>query len=177
MWLSDRDERKLLRIYYDRVRELWLPEGISPLKPYSIPFLNLVNLFRPEASLDLAQVGAALDLELKPDLASIQTDNDYKRYLDCLAHIFALNHLLVDRGLITLPKGQELSYNDDLFFSLTTTGYDLGFKYSKRWSCWHLWWLEYKDSFLWPLITYIIGILTAVVVQLIIMKLSNGTSE
>jgi hypothetical protein len=157
MWLPDSNERKLLAEYYRKVRQRCFQSGHSPFEPISLPHNNIVIVFQPKAALDFDWAPGA-------DFQNKQMDNRFKRYLDCLAHIFALNLVLQERGLIKLPKGQTLSYTDDLQICLTPSGYDLGCKYNKCWRRWHLWWLEYKDSFLWPILAFFFGSLVTYII-------------
>ena len=156
MWLPDANERKLLRKYTDVVRYRCKQSGNSPFEPINLTLSDLVSAFRPEAALDLRQ---------EADLPPKKMCNRHKRYIDCIYHIFALNFVLQERDLIqSRPERISNFYSGDLTFKLTPSGYDLGYKYSKWWKCWHLWWLEYKDSFIWPIIGFFFGSLVTYII-------------
>ncbi len=175
MWLSDRDERKLLKILFLRAYSR-LQKGTSPVEPIQYTYRDLVAAFRPKAAVEKDYIFAT-------DVGRI-TDKKVIRFTECISQIYALIIMLEERSLLKLLEGQitteggtKQRHGSAMVFCFTPKGYDLGRKYSRRYLSLHLWWIEYKDSFIWPLIGYFLGIASAVVVYLIVNRLTNGTSQ
>ncbi len=155
MWLQDRDERKLIKILYLRAYSL-LQRGNSPVEPIQYTNRDLVAAFRPKA---------AVENNYKFDSRVGRVVNEKElRYFACINKIYALIVMLEKRSLLKLLEGQtttedgtKFRHGSAIVFSLTPIGYDLGAKYDSRLKCVHLFWLEYKDSFLWPIIGFLFG--------------------
>jgi hypothetical protein len=57
---------------------------------------------------------------------------------------------------------KELKYQ----ITLTIAGYDLGRKYNDHWWVWsHLWFTEYKDHWFWLILSFLGGIVGALIVN------------
>jgi len=52
-----------------------------------------------------------------------------------------------------------------IVIGLTVDGYDLGCKYISWWSCSHLWFAAYKDHWVWLIVSFLGGVLGALIVQ------------
>jgi len=161
MWLQDSNERKLLIIYFRKARARLQEKGCSPFDPMLISYLELVAAFDCEASIDEK---AATAIDEKASINPKSQNNKYARFLDCLTLIFALTIMLCERELLGLTSRPKLGYKGNLNISLTPIGYDLGAKYNNPWKRWHLRWLEYKDSFLWPIIGFLLGCLMTYII-------------
>ena len=91
-------------------------------------------------------------------------------YMDCITHIFALTFILEERSLLKLLEpqrttdGTTISHGGAIVFSLTPIVYDLGAKYNNPLKCVHLFWFEYKDSFLWPILGFLLGCLMTYII-------------
>jgi hypothetical protein len=82
---------------------------------------------------------------------------------DCNRIIIA-NKALKKRGLI-ISSTEEFEPSQAITISLTLTGYDLGRKYNSWWSRSHLWFAEYKDHWFWLVLSFLGGIVGALVVN------------
>lgn len=153
MWLQNANERKLIKLYFSKAQDRLQKDGLLPTSPIDYPHLELVADFDPKSTIDSNPNGSNIHF----------TQNKYSRFLDCLTQIFALAQILQQRNLLKIHKA-KLDYNGTMTIELTLLGYDLGRKYSNKWKSLHLWWMEYKDNFLWPIIGFLLGCLMTYII-------------
>lgn len=106
-----------------------------------------------------------------------------KIILDTYNTVQNVNNLLDQRGLITWenlnarsisaarlydhPTSEELFENTKVNLSITLTikGYDLGRKYSSWWTRSGLWFAEYKNHWIWIVVSFFGGVVGALLVN------------
>ncbi len=156
MWLP-KYERKLLRYYYLKI-----------------------NKVETEQFFELKDLSKALGKKDTPKLQRTKRET----ILDTYNEAEKVNNLLSQRGLITwknldpasisvlqiFPKTSEdfslpENTNINLRITLTIEGYDLGKKYNSWWTRTGLWFAEYKDHWFWLIISFLGGIIGALVVN------------
>ena len=162
MWLHDSDERKLLKILFLRAYSL-LPRGNSPVEPIQYTNRDFVAAFRPKAAVEN-------NYKFDTRVGRVTNEKDI-RFSACINQIYALIVMLEKRSLLKLLEGQtttedgtKFRHGSAIVFCLTPIGYDLGRKYSRWYLSLHLWWIEYKDSFLWPIIGFLLGCLMTYII-------------
>ncbi len=154
MWLP-KEERNLLSYYYQKINK------VETNQTFEIK--DLIKALRRK------QVGPS---KTKREII-----------LETYSVLENVNNLLSSRGLITWinldsnsiaaahaydhPTSQELFENTtvSLRINLTIEGYDLGRKYSSWWSRTGLWFAEYKDHWFWLIVSFLGGIVGALVVN------------
>ncbi len=154
MWLP-KDERRLLSYYYRRINKvgtaqnLEISESIKALreKRNETPKSTRENIFENYNTLEntnnrLSQRGLIIWKNLN--------QNNIKA-----AHRY--DH----------SNSQELYENTKVNLSITLTigGYDLGRKYSSWWTRSGLWFAEYKDHWFWLILSFLGGIVGALLVN------------
>ena len=155
MWLSSRDERRLLR-YYHKNRD-----QVGKESNYSLDDLVLVLYCRnmEEVSDHIKRKSQRKTLEdLKENI---------QRYLDESNRVRSANEALKQRGLVILTPKDDSQL---ITLSLTAQGDDLGRKYSSWWTRSGLWFAEYRHHWIWLIVSFLGGIIGALLVN----WLSNG---
>ncbi|MBN2018620.1 MAG: hypothetical protein JW749_00155 [Sedimentisphaerales bacterium] len=142
MWLPE-NERRLLQAYYDKIGEHDKEEHFF-LK-------DLLQFIKSNLSFD------------KPP----SSGEDMKAYSNELSKIVVANKVLEARKLIILREGQHNNYSSSssIPVKLTLTGYDLGRKYNSWLSRSGLWFAEYKDHWFWLIVSFLGGIIGALIVN------------
>ena len=171
MWLS-KEERKLLVIYHVAITESLKTVGwtFTAEKWYSMSKLVKVyqNVYYRTAAKTLKDDYQAAVEETNREGKSEEPDgdkavDDYKKSLGDMVAINAASAVLAERGLIKLSEHQHDSLA--IGVSLTVRGYDLGRKYSNRLTASGLWFAEYKDHWGWIVVSFLGGIIGALVVN------------
>ena len=120
--------------------------------------------------------------ELAKTLGKIQAKTRREIILETYSILENANNILSRRGLINceiadgidvlrrLPKISEamgLAENPNVHFGISPTlaGYDLGRKYNSWWSKSGLWFAEYKNHWIWLIVSYIAGIISMLLVN------------
>ncbi len=155
MWLS-KDERKLLSIYYRRI-----------------------NKVETGQKFEMGDLIKALGRKEQ----SGQSRTKREIILDSYNTLEGVHNLLSQRDLIKWenldpksieaayfydhPTSQELFENTkvDLRITLTIKGYDLGRKYSSWWDCSGLWFAEYRNHWIWVIVSFLGGVIGALLVN------------
>ena len=155
MWLP-KDERKLLSFYYRQIKAVEVAQKFE--------IRDLIK-----ASGRKEQFG--------------QPKAKRKIILDTFNTVQNVNNLLSQRGLITWENinansisaarlydhttSEELFENTKVNLSITLTikGYDLGRKYSSWWTRSGLWFAEYKNHWIWIIISFLGGVLGALLIN------------
>jgi len=73
--------------------------------------------------------------------------------------------VLNERGLVMLGDTDRRQANRSIYVGLTPAGYDLGRKYNSRFARSGLWFSEYKDHWVWLIVSFIGGVLGSLLVQ------------
>jgi len=157
-YVAEKDERKLVSYYYRQINKVETEQKFE--------IRDLIKAFKKE------QIGA-------PKTAREIILDTYKRLEN-------VNNLLSRRELITWrnldpdsiraaysydhPTSQKLFENItvNLCITLTIKGYDLGRKYSSWWAKSGLWFAEYKDHWFWLILSFLGGIIGALIVNWIL---------
>ena len=124
-----KDERKLLEFYYQKIGE--------PEKREFIEENDLIKTIFP-----------------KCETQRLESSNNYKKWLEGRSRVATANKVLSERKFI---KYREAGSSIELCFSIE--GYDLGGKYSSWWTCSGLWFEEYKNHWIWIIISFLGGII------------------
>ena len=141
MWLP-KDERKLLQGYYSTICEVCRQHRFSSE--------DLLGLIKSTASVHLPPAGEPQYVE------------KFKAWLYDSNRIKVANKNLKERGFIASSDNLDSS---PITISLTITGYDLGRKYNSWWSSSGLWFAEYKDHWFWLILSFLGGIIGALIVN------------
>ena len=155
MWLP-KDERKLLSFYWRRINKVETRQRF--------------------------EMGDLINTLGKREL-SAQSKTNREIILYSYDTLESVNNLLSQRDLIKWenldpesisaarfydhPTLQELFENTkvDLCITLTIKGYDLGRKYSSWWDCSGLWFSEYRNHWMWVIVSFLGGVLGALLVN------------
>jgi hypothetical protein len=89
-------------------------------------------------------------------------DPDFKKFDKAWHMIRIANKALAARKLI-ICREDELT--DEMGVQLTINGYDLGRKYNSWWMRTGLWFAEYKDHWFWLILSFLGGIIVALIVN------------
>jgi len=168
MWLP-KDERRLLQGYYLKIgqvqRELTIPamrDWISIMKSRPRCMKQTIEQLeqRPTNSIPNNTEGNNDDLgQLKKDIKQVIEDD---------TRIITANKALRERGLIIYSQGdieQQLAASATIRIALTISGYDLGRKYNSLLERSHLWFVEYKDNWIWLILSFLGGVMGALLVN------------
>ena len=148
MWLP-KDERMLLQGYYATIGEIG--------KQHEFSSENLLDFIKSSAS-------------PKPPLPG---NPQYKDWFKEWNKVLIANKTLEERKLIIWSRAPDLvvymfkeaGYNPCLILALTLNGYDLGRKYNSCLIRTGLWFAEYKDHWFWLIISFLGGIVGALIVN------------
>jgi len=171
MWLP-KDERKVLTIFC-LVAEKHLKTGRSPTDTTMYELGELAKVFRSpnyKREVDGLVVGSHTDKpfantdELPKEVVDKWIE-EYKGFLDDIAVLNATIAALAMRSMIEPSRHRGDSM--PIGIMLTIKGYDLGRKYSRRFTSSGLWFAEYKDHWIWILVSFFGGMLGALVVHLL----------
>jgi hypothetical protein len=154
MWLP-KDERKLLSYYYHQIKK------VETSRDFEIRDLIKV-LRRKQAKLPETKRGIILYI-----YETLENVNN------CLSQRNLITWENLAPGSITAarmydhPTSQPPSENTkvNLRITLTIQGYDLGKKYSSWWTKSGLWFAEYKDHWFWLIISFLGGVIGALLVN------------
>jgi len=159
MWLP-KDERRLLAGYYKLIGEVKESKGYHEG--------NLVHLLdrRP----DLARVheygrpGGSADSE--DEYSDIEAfKSAIKRQGALQSRVSKANAALVAREMIAL--GEHQHEQSVVFVGLTITGYDLGRRYTSFWNGSGLWFEEYRNHWVWWIMSFLGGFAAALLLDVI----------
>ncbi len=144
MWLP-KDERLLLRRYFVKIGEV--------NKQHDFSLDDLLGFIKSKES-----------SHHTPSADDPQDVEGYKAWLKDRNRVIIANKALEKRGLITSPN-LELGPSEPITISLTVTGYDLGRKCNSWWSRSGLWFAEYKEHWFWLIVSFLGGIIGALIVN------------
>jgi len=130
-----KDERKLLELYYKKIGE--------PEKMEFIEENNLIKTIFP-----------------KCDTQHQESSNNYKKWLEGKSRVATANKVLSERKFI---KYREAGSSIEL--SLSIEGYDLGRKYSSWWTRSGLWFAEYKNHWIWVIVSFLGGVIGGLLIN------------
>ena len=160
MWLP-KDERRLLQGYYIRIRTV---EGEKCFRISSwIPVLTSRWVNRGAMKVKEYDQGE-LERPAGNDKRDVeQVKEGLKKYIGQRNRLEVANKVLEKRGLV---KRQKHKYVDDVeVIALTIDGYDLGRRYSKWFTRTGLWFAEYRNHWIWLIVSFFGGVLGAVLVN------------
>lgn len=142
MWLP-RDERRLLWYYYHRINKV---DG--------------------EESFDLGELTESLICRSLKELRQRERERcdkdgaeQARDYVNERDRVNVANRALQKRGLIELV--QYSGVREVKRITLNLEGYDLGRKYSSWWDCTGLWFKEYKNHWIWIIVSFLGGVIGA----------------
>ena len=164
MWLP-KDERRLLQGYYLKLKQAGKELRIEKIEDW-VPIMKTLHVKRFVHQFKTS----SHTVTKQPSLLSL-TDTDKGKILKELREkvpeffeINLVNMALKERKLIN-TKGDIDSTSPPRSISLTTSGCDLGRKYN----CWlkrsGLWFAEYKDHWFWLVLSFLGGIIGALLVN------------
>lgn len=160
MWLTEK-ERRLLRICYLALSSLeGKLEKILEFKTY--PANALIKTFSEKEYINAQNL---LVDEVKPPQSDILEGDPVKKMKVFIGQMALLQHtfeLLSTRGFIEWEEKTE-HYK----ISLSIRAFDLGRQYSNKWDTSWLWFKEYKDHWIWLIISFIGGVLGAIFVNVL----------
>jgi hypothetical protein len=173
MWIT-KDERKLLTIYYLAVNESpkKINSGPTEVKEYSIK--ELIAVFQSKDFKTKAKELLKSDYYKPVEVPSDEADktsgtpqqkndsgfvNEFAQFVEAMITINAVNDMLARRELIRLQQNNTI-----IKIGLNIQGYDLGRKYSNWWTNTGLWFQEYKEHWIWLIVSFLAGILGGVLV-------------
>ena len=161
MWLQ-KDERRLLEGYYLKIgdvdKEIWFDTTLWIPVMKSKPSEVKDNAGKVKSHFNGGATKSNKQGDFDPQtmkVAAHQAIQDKTR-LD------VANKKLEQRPLIKIHKHQ--SEVGVASISLTLTGYDLGRKYNSWWTRSGLWFAEYKDHWFWLIVSFLGGIIGALLV-------------
>ena len=159
MWLP-KDERRLLEGYYVHIGEVEKEKWFD--MPDWIPVINSLRVRHCACKVKGYFEGSKKPSE-HDKLDPKDRGGSMKKWLKCRNRINIANTSLKARKLIELHNHQ--SESDVKAISLTIQGYDLGRKYSSWWTRSGLWFAEYKHHWFWLIVSFLGGIIGALIVN------------
>lgn len=177
MWLP-KDERDLLKIYYLNIIERQKKPDAKPTEERwcSIRSDDFASAFETKNWEKAAKVLEAAN-HRSPEATGKQPAEEIsqseledmkrrtKRYICVISRIDAANAALVERELINLRPHESPESHDRMGISLTIDGYDLGRRYSGRFASSGLWFAEYRNHWIWLIVSFLGGIIGALVIH------------
>jgi len=176
MWLP-KDERYLLLAYYlnifniddknvcrylDKPKWFEMSDWLVILeKPNWIPVLTPWLIKR--AACKVQSYGDRADMPNKEDKSIEQAKDEVKRFIRLDKRLKISNAGLERREFIKLQKHEHCDGVAGI--SLSIKGYDLGRKYSSWWTRSGLWFAEYKNHWIWIIISFLGGVLGALLIN------------
>jgi len=176
MWLP-KDERHLLLAYYvnifniddrnvcrylDNPKWFEMSDWIAVLeKPSWIPILT-PWLIKHDAC-KVKAYGDGADMPNEEDKSMEQVQEEIKRCIRLEKKLKISNAGLERRGFIKVQKHQHCG--EVVGISLSIKGYDLGRKYSSWWTRSGLWFAEYKNHWIWIIISFLGGVIGALLIN------------
>jgi hypothetical protein len=146
MWLP-KDERRLLWYYYHRINKVGGEESF-----------DLRELTEFLVCKNLKELRCRKKERRDKDGAELARD-----YLNEQNRVNIANKALQERGLIRLteyPGPREVKR-----ITLNLEGYDLGRLYSSWWTYSGLWFREYKDHWIWIIVSFLGGVIGALLIN------------
>ena len=92
-------------------------------------------------------------------------------YIEGALRVEKANAVLHERGLIEVTPHQVAKFV--CVVKLTIKGYDLGWRYSRWFSRTGLWFAEYRNHWLWLIVSFLGGVLGALVVHWLTAPAAN----
>ena len=155
MWLP-KDERRLLTGYYHSIGNI-TDDAVFRLTSLGPTLMT----YRP---CKLHQYGDEIaGTPILEDREQLKRDID--DHFDASNRARTANNMLAARGLIVIKIHQH--DHNVIVVSLTVAGYDLGRKYASRWDRTGLWFAEYKDHWIWLVLSFFGGILGALTIKVL----------
>ncbi len=155
---------------------MWLPKGERRLLSY---YYRQINKVEKDQRFDIRDLIKALGK--KEQFGPPKTKREI--ILEIYNTLENVNDLLKQRGLIKWENldpdsiraaysydhstSQELFENTKVNFCITLTikGYDLGRKYSSWWTLSGLWFAEYKNHWIWIIVSFLGGIIGGLLIN------------
>jgi hypothetical protein len=170
MWLL-KDERKLLTVYYLKIIEPRSSEEITKEKWYRES--SLVETLRAKNVRDAAKNlkdylhgGTKSQNEKSQDEGNIEElKKGISEYIQYLTNFKIANNALSERKLIKTRDHETVVEDKPIGISLTIEGYDLGKKYSSWWTRSGLWFAEYKNHWIWLIVSFLGGIIGGLLIN------------
>jgi hypothetical protein len=154
MWLP-RDERRLLAGYsrnFDRLDE-----------PYAFKLTELCKLLTDRGA-TLGEYGECDSQEPSGGAESFEAMKaSIERHVDERARVSWANEILAKRGLISIVPHEGES--DVVVIKLALPGYDLGRRYASFWNSSGLWFQEFRNHWIWLIVSFVGGALGALAVD------------
>jgi hypothetical protein len=128
---------------------MWLPKIERDLLAY---YYNKMNKPNERETLSLQQITESVFCK-EPD-----------KIVDV---VLAANERLKERGFIKIKEISSVqdAFNNNIEMELTLQGWDLGRKYSHWFDSGCLWFAEYKNHWLWVILSFLGGIIGGVLVN------------
>lgn len=155
MWLP-KDERKLLSYYYRQINKVETDQKFE--------IIDLIKALRKKERSGPPKTKREIILDSYNTLESVnnllnQRDLIKWKNLDPKSIIaaYSFDH----------PTSQELFENTkvNLCITLTIKGYDLGRKYSSWWTRSGLWFAEYKNHWIWLIVSFLGGVIGGLLIN------------
>lgn len=174
MWLP-KDERYLLLGYYFNMFDVNDRDMCKPGEEKWFKLCDWREIFKVSSWIPIRStikikqsasgVKSYADREVPVNSGSFeQMKKEIPEILNAERRIGLANVNLQGRGLIDVREHN--SERDVAGISLTTEGYDLGRKYSNWWDRTGLWYKEQRGHWFWLILSYIVGVLSAILVRL-----------
>jgi len=155
MWLP-RNERKLLSYYYRQINKVETDQKFE--------ITDLIKVLRKKEQSGPPKTKREIILDSYNTLESVnnllsQRDLIKWKNLDpnSISAAYSFDH----------PTSQELFENTkvNLCITLTIKGYDLGRKYSSWWTRSGLWFAEYKNHWIWIIVSFLGGVIGGLLIN------------
>ena len=150
MWLP-KDERKLLRGYYWRIK---VPEKDHWFKMSN--WLPILDSWRAKGPANKVPAYGEKEDQQNPDIT--QWEKEIPRLAALQKRLDIANDVLQKRGLIEIQKHQHEPAVAGI--TLTMDGYDLGMKYRNWCVRSGQWFAEYRRHWIWIVLGYVAGLFT-----------------
>jgi len=150
MWIT-KYERRLLAGYYRKIEDAY-KQAVYRYDDLH-PLLNWLSLWPPPLKWFVTRKTIPTDAPIDEK----NYEKQIKRLLATRHRLERANKLLEERKLIAL-KSHETD-RDACAIKLTLEGYDLGRRYASWWTCSGLWFQEYKNHWIWVIISFLGGVL------------------
>lgn len=155
MWLP-KDERKLLSYYYRQINTVETDQRFE--------IRDLIKVLRKKEQSGPPRTKREIILGTYNTLENVNNLLSQRNLIawenlnpDSISAAYQYDH----------PTSQELFENTEvnLRISLTIKGYDLGRKYSSWWTRSGLWFAEYKNHWIWLIISFLGGIIGGLLIN------------
>jgi hypothetical protein len=155
------DDRNVCR-YLDKPKLFEMSDWTNVLnKPHWIPILT--TLLIKHSARKIKTYGKTEELSNEEDKSVKQKKEEIKKFIKFERRLQISNSALERRKLIKVQSHEHVSGVSGI--TLTIDGYDLGRKYSSWWTRSGLWFAEYKNHWIWIIVSFLGGVIGGLLIN------------